>query len=89
MLITEPIQKLLNKQWPSGKSAVLPIRGPWFGSISLGGSNVDSAFHPSKVDQMSTGNSWGLSGQNLNVSSWESSHVQNMINPGKPLFHPI
>ena len=27
----------------------------------LGGSKVDLTFHPSKVDQMSTSNSWGLS----------------------------
>ena len=31
------------------------------GSKPQGGSKVDSAFHPSEVDQMSTGNSGGLS----------------------------
>ena len=29
----------------------------------LGGSKVDSAFHPSKVDKMSTRNFWELSGK--------------------------
>ena len=32
-------------------------------SKPLGGSKVDSAFHPSKVDEMSTRNSWRLSGK--------------------------
>ena len=31
-------------------------------------SKVDSAFHPSEVEQMSTGNSWGLSGDFVVVS---------------------
>ena len=30
------------------------------GSKPLGSSKIDSAFHPSKVDEMSTTNSWGL-----------------------------
>ena len=33
------------------------------GSKPLGGSKVDSTFYPSEVDQMSTKNSWGLSGK--------------------------
>ena len=32
-------------------------------SKPLGGSKVDSAFHPSKVDKMSTRNFWELSGK--------------------------
>ena len=32
-------------------------------SKPLGGSNVDSALHPSEVDQMSTRNFWELSGK--------------------------
>ena len=32
-------------------------------SEPLGGSKVDSAFHPSKVDQISTRNFWELSGK--------------------------
>ena len=32
-------------------------------SKPLGGSKVDSAFHPSKVDKMSTRNIWELSGK--------------------------
>ena len=32
-------------------------------SKPLGGSKVDSAFHPSEVDKMSTRNSWELSGK--------------------------
>ena len=35
-------------------------RGP--GSKTNGGSKVDSSFHPSEVDQMSTRVSWKLSG---------------------------
>ena len=31
--------------------------------LPLGGSKVDSAFHPSKVDKMSTRNIWGFSGK--------------------------
>ena len=33
------------------------------GSKPLNGSKVDTAFHPFNVDQMSTRNSWGLSGK--------------------------
>ena len=33
-------------------------------SKPLGGSKVDSAFHPSEVDKMSTRNIWELSGKN-------------------------
>ena len=36
---------------------ILPCSKP------LGGSKVDSAFHPSKVDKMSTKNFWELSGK--------------------------
>ena len=32
-------------------------------SKPLGGSKVDSAFHPSEVDKVSTRNVWGLSGK--------------------------
>ena len=32
-------------------------------SKPLGGSKVDSAFHPAKVDKMSTENFWELSGK--------------------------
>ena len=32
-------------------------------SKPMGGSKVDSAFHPSEVDEMSTRNSWGLIGK--------------------------
>ena len=32
-------------------------------SKPLGGSKVDSAFHPSEVDKMSTRNLWELSGE--------------------------
>ena len=32
-------------------------------SNTLGGFNVDSAFHPSEVDKMSTRNFWELSGK--------------------------
>ena len=35
----------------------------------LGGSKVDSAFHPSKVDKMSTRNFWELNGKKLAASS--------------------
>ena len=35
-------------------------------SKPLGGSKVDSAFHPSKVDKMSTRNFWELSGKKRN-----------------------
>ena len=38
-------------------------RGPM---LSLGGSKVDSAFHPSKVDKMSTRNFWELSRKKVN-----------------------
>ena len=32
-------------------------------SKPLGGSKIDSTFHPSKVDKMSTKNFWELSGE--------------------------
>ena len=37
-------------------------RGPVF-KKPVGGSKVDSAFHPSEVDKMSTRNFWELSGK--------------------------
>ena len=36
----------------------------FWSSKPLGGSKVDSAFHPFEVDQMSTKNYWGLRGKN-------------------------
>ena len=40
------------------------IPNPWVpGSKPLGGSRVDSVFHLSEVDQMSTRTFWGLSGK--------------------------
>ena len=38
------------------------------GAKPLDGSEVNSAFHHSEVNQMGTRNSWGLSGKNENVS---------------------
>ena len=38
--------------------AGFPIQGSW---VLLGGSEINSAFHPSKVGQMSTRNICGLS----------------------------
>ena len=38
-------------------------------SKPLGGSEVDSAFHPYKVDKMSTRSSWELRGNMKTVSS--------------------
>ena len=37
-------------------------------SKPLGGSKVDSAFHPYKVDKMSIRNFWGLNGKKWTVS---------------------
>ena len=37
-------------------------------SKPVGGLKVDSAFHPSVVDQISTRNSWGQSGKKQTVS---------------------
>ena len=42
----------------SGNYGKVPCSKP------LGGSKVDSAFHPSEVDKMSTRNIWELSGKN-------------------------
>ena len=38
-------------------------------SNPLGGSKVDSAFHPSEVDNMSTRSFWELSGKKKTASS--------------------
>ena len=38
-------------------------------SKPLGGSKVHSAFHPSKVDKMSTRNFWELNGKKQTASS--------------------
>ena len=40
-----------------------PIHGKFHSPLRLGGSKVDSAFHYPEVNQMSTRNSWGLSGE--------------------------
>lgn len=40
------------------------------GSSPLSCSMVDWTFHFSKVDQMSTKNSWGLSGQKQTIFLW-------------------
>ena len=46
------------------------IRNPGVPSSKpLGGSKVDSAFHPSEVDKMSTWNFWELSGKKANFIS--------------------
>ena len=45
------------EQWPSGQGAGFPCSKP------LGGSKVDSAFHPSEVGKMSTRNFWELNGK--------------------------
>ena len=50
------------EQWPSGQGAGFPIMGSRVKKI-LGGSKVNSAFHPSEVDQMGTRNFWELSGK--------------------------
>ena len=39
------------------------LTNPVPGLKTLGGYKADSAFHPSKVDQMSTRDSWGLGGK--------------------------
>ena len=50
------------EQWPSGQGTIFLTQGSPC-SKPLGGSMVDSAFHPSEVGQMSTRNFWGLSGK--------------------------
>ena len=50
--------------WSDGlvvKALDFQSRGPVLKTI--GGSKVDSAFHPSEVDKMSTRNIWELSGK--------------------------
>ena len=45
------------------KKINLIVYGLLFGSKPLGGSKVDSVFHPSEVNKMSTRNFWELSGK--------------------------
>ena len=56
------------EQWPSGQGTGFPIQGVPCPK-PLGGSKVDSAFHPSEVGKMSTRNFWELSGQKQTASS--------------------
>ena len=45
----------------------LVVNFPWVPcSKPVGGSKVDSVFHPSKVDEVSTRNFWELSGKKVN-----------------------
>ena len=44
-------------------SGAKPGSDPLQSAGSLDGSKVDSAFHPSEVDEMSTRNIWELSGK--------------------------
>ena len=48
---------VFTEQWPSGSNPGVPCSKP------LGGSKVDSAFHPYEVDKMSTSNFWELNGK--------------------------
>ena len=53
---------LNNNQWSNGLVVkVLDSNPGVLCSKPLGGSKVDSDFHPSEVDKMSTGNFWELS----------------------------
>ena len=54
---------LLWEQWPSDYSARYSSQVSCLNSKPLGGSYVDSAFHPSEVDKMSTRKFWELSGK--------------------------
>ena len=57
--------------WSNGlvvKALDSQSRGPVF-QKPLGGSKVDSAFHPSEVGKMSTKNFWELSGKKQTASS--------------------
>ena len=63
-----PIEQLINLEWPEEVSNGLVVkvldsqsRGPEF--KTTGGSKVNSGFHPSYVNEMSTRNFWGLSGK--------------------------
>ena len=49
-------------------------------SKPLGGSKVDSAFHPSEVDKMSTRNFWELNGKKETVSN-EVAVALRQLNP--------
>ena len=48
--------------WALGDLQVIPSPGVLY-SKPLGGSKVDSAFHPSEVDKMRTRNFWELNGK--------------------------
>ena len=50
------------EQWLSGQGAGFPNPGVPC-SKPLGGSKVDSAFHPTEVGKMNTRNFWELSGK--------------------------
>ena len=61
--------EILWQQWSSGYGAMAWWIRRWIPnpgipcSKPLGGSKVDSAFHPSEVDKVSTRNFWGLNGK--------------------------
>ena len=58
-------------------------------SKPLGGSKVDSAFHSSKVDQMSTSSFWELSGKKVNylLVNWLYSLVAAETHPQKETIY--
>ena len=59
--VQEAARRTNNPAYPFFK--VLDFQFVVLMSKLLGGSKVDSAFHPSKVDKMSTRNFWELSGK--------------------------
>ena len=65
MLTMETPKKDVNmfkmEQWSGGLDTEIQIQGSQV--QNQGGSKVDSAFHPSEVDKMSTRNSWDLNGK--------------------------
>ena len=68
MLIETGIAPDLKKIEPGVCSFYRPrederLSRPWSHPKPLGGSKVDSAFHPPEVDRMSTRNFWELSGK--------------------------
>ena len=76
-------------EWTNCYSKLKASRKPFYASLmdlyingdikTTGCSKVESAFYPSKVDQMSTRKSWGLSGKK-SLSPWSGSAVLGQLN---------
>ena len=85
MFVKVPVSMAFFSNWSDGSFLVCSI------TVTLGGSKVDSAFHPSEVDKMSTRSFWKLSGKKVNclLKVAQALRQSNPIHKKGPFFLKI